>query len=304
MQVFVTGSSGFLGRHLCAHLEAGGNSVVKANSKNCELTQDHSLEKFNDRKYDLIFHLAAWTRAGEFSATHGGEQWIVNQQININVLAWWQRNQPQAKLVALGTSVCYAKGSELVEEKYLDGLPIDRFYSYAMTKRMLLVGLQTLHQQFDLNYLYAIPSTLYGPGYHTDGRPMHFIFDLIRKMIRGKEFGEDVVLWGDGYQKREVVFLPDFVKLLHQLAESHDNDLVNIGAGEEFTIRHFAQLICEIVGYPVSKVEYDASRYVGARSKCLSIKKIQSILPPFELTPLRQGLEQTVKWFYEANAYL
>ena len=160
-----------------------------------------------------------------------------------------------------------------------------------------------LHQQYGLRYLCAVPSTLYGPGYHTDGRQMHFIFDLIRKIIRGKELGERVVLWGDGQQSREVMFLPDFVRLLGALAASRDNDLVNIGAGEEHTIRRFAELICEIVGYPAERIEYDTSRYVGARTKCLNVARLRSIIPSYELTSLEHGLRETIRWFYDVKAY-
>lgn len=304
MEVLVTGASGFLGAALCAYLEKRQHEVTRLHSRNCDLTQQGNLEKFSAAMYDHIYHLAAWTQAGDFCLQHPGEQWILNQQINANVLTWWQRDQPQAKMICIGTSCAYPIGVDLKEDNYTLGEPIESLYTYAMTKRMLYVGLLALHKQFGLRYLYVVPSTLYGPGYHTDGRQMHFIFDLIRKIIRGKEFNEPVILWGDGYQKRELVFLPDFVNLLYQLAESHDNDIANIGAGEEFTIRHFAELICEIVDYPVGRVEYDTSRYVGAMSKCLSIKKIRSILPPFELTQVQQGLEQTVRWFYAANAYL
>ena len=89
---------------------------------------------------------------------------------------------------------------------------------------------------------------------------MHFIFDLIRKIIRGKEFEGPVILWGDGNQKREIVLVDDFVRILFALVDCVDNDLVNIGAGEEFSIRTFVGHICRIVGYPEDRVQYDTSR--------------------------------------------
>lgn len=183
------------------------------------------------------------------------------------------------------------------------GQPIESLYTYAMTKRMLYSGLLALHKQYGLYYLCVVPSTLYGPGYHRDGRQMHFIFDLIRKIIRGKEFGDPVILWGDGNQKRELVFLKDFVQLVYQLAGCHENDIINIGAGEEYSIRHFAQLLCEIIGFSKENIKYDTRRYVGATSKCLSVKKLRSLFPETELTPLKNGLDQTVKWFYEKKAF-
>ena len=301
MTILVTGASGFLGSHLCKAL--GKERVVALSSRDADLTRQGSLGKLDSEKFELIYHLAAWTQAGDFCLKHPGEQWVINQQINTNVLAWWAERQPQAKLVFMGTSCAWAPGSDLVEEKYMDGEPIDSLYTYAMTKRMLYQGARALNRQYGLRYLSVVPSTLYGPGYHTDGRQMHFIFDLIRKIIRGKELGEPVVLWGDGHQTREVVFVDDFVRALRALVARVDNDLVNIGAGEEHSIRDFAARICRIVGYSLERIQYDASRYVGAKQKSLSIAKLKRLLPDYAATPLEQGLKKTIAWFYESNAY-
>jgi GDP-L-fucose synthase len=297
MQILITGGSGFIGRHLAPYLTEQGHSVTILSSKQCDLTKAGSLESFTHPKYDRICHLAAWTQAGEFCLKHGGEQWIVNQQINTNVLAWWQARQSQATLIALGTSVSYNTENDLKEEKYMSGVPSEKFFAYAMSKRMLYAGLVSLSRQFGLTYLYLVPSTLYGPGYHTDGREMHFIFDLIRKIMRGKLYGEPVVLWGDGYQKRELVYVDDFVKVMVQLVGKCENELINIGAGEEFTIRYFARLICDIVGYGFGAIQFDTARYVGAKSKCLSTAKLKHLLPEFTLTPLEEGLRKTIAWF-------
>ena len=301
--VLVTGSTGFLGTHLCAALRAQGIEPHALHSRNCDLRRQESLDAFNQVAYDTIFHLAAWTQAGDFCLYHPGEQWIVNQQINTNVLEWWTRQQPQAKLVFIGTSCAYAPGEPLVEDNYMRGEPIDSLYTYAMTKRMLYQGARALQRQFGLKYLCAVPSTLYGPGYHTDGRQMHFIFDLIRKILRGKFHGEPVVLWGDGQQKREIVFVSDFVGALLALAGTVDNDLVNVGAGEEHSIRTFVGRICEIVDFPEAQVQYDTSRYVGATSKCLDTAKIRRLLPGYLQVPLSEGLRQTIDWFVEHKAY-
>ncbi|MDD5679102.1 MAG: NAD-dependent epimerase/dehydratase family protein [Kiritimatiellae bacterium] len=297
MNILVTGATGFLGTHLCRALEARGDSVVRLNSSNADLRRPDSLDGYNTCRYDVIYHLAAWTQAGDFCLAHPGEQWIVNQQINTHVLAWWQNHHPQAKLVAMGTSCSYAPDRELLETDYMEGTPIDSLYTYAMTKRMLYVGLQALSRQFNLNYLYLVPSTLYGPGYHTQGKQMHFIFDLIRKIVDGKRRGTPVILWGDGQQKRELVYIDDFTAITLALTNRVANEIVNIGGGHEHSIRWFAEQICALVGYDPALIQYDTSRYVGAKSKVLNIDKLQRLVPEFHPTALEDGLEKTVRWF-------
>lgn len=296
MRILVTGATGFLGQNLCPALEAAGHEVVRVGSRDADLREKGSLDRFAG-PFDRIWHLAAWTQAGDFCLKHPGEQWVINQLINTNVLEWWQRAQPQAKLVAMGTSCSYAPGEKLSEDRYLEGQPIESLFAYAMTKRMLYAGLLALRKQFGLRFLHLVPSTLYGPDYHTDGRQLHFIFDLIRKIIRGKRLGEPVVLWGDGHQRRELVYVGDFVKFALALdAAGVEGETVNIGAGEEFSIRHFAALICGFVGYPFERVQFDTSRYVGATSKCLDVAKLLRLLPGASYTPLDEGLGAAVAW--------
>jgi GDP-L-fucose synthase len=285
-----------LGRHLQTALAARGDAVTAFGSRDCDLRDPNSLKEIASDTYDHIYHLAAWTQAGDFCLRHAGEQWIINQQINTNVLSWWLKRQPAAKLICTGTSCSYPAEFELSEENYLLGAPIESLFTYAMTKRMLYAGLLALHKQFGLTYLHVIPSTLFGPGYHTDGRQMHFIFDLIRKIVRGKLRSEPVILWGDGYQKREVVLVDDFVRVMVHLSAFHENDSVNIGAGSELSIREIAQMICEMVGYNFDAIAFDTSRYVGAKSKCLVTRKLKQLVPDLQLTPLQAGLSMTIEW--------
>ncbi|MFA5250683.1 MAG: NAD-dependent epimerase/dehydratase family protein [Parachlamydiales bacterium] len=296
-KILITGAGGFLGRFFCRELEKQGHLIFKTSSKTCDLTKENALKQFEGEKLDWIIHLAAWTQAGDFCLKHPGEQWLINQKINTNVLAFWQEQMPRAKLLAMGTSCAYDPKLPLQEEYYLEGKPIESLFTYAMAKRMLYAGILALHQQYGLNYLYLVPSTLYGPEYHLDGRQMHFIFDLIRKILKGKYLNEEVVLWGDGHQKRELVQVGDFVRTALNLMQTLSNQIVNLGSGEEYSIREFAKKICFLTGYDFTKIKFDLTRYVGAKSKVLSIEKIRSLLPGAQKTPLEEGLKETIGWF-------
>ncbi len=297
MYAFVSGASGFLGQHLCRTLESSGWKVDRPSSRECDLTREGSLAPWSQHHYDRIFHLAAWTQAGDFCLNHPGEQWLINQSINTRILDWWKQTQPQAKLIAIGTSCSYDPNLSLIEDNYLQGSPIKPLFTYAMTKRMLYTGLLALNQQFGLRYLQVIPSTLYGPDYHNDGRQMHFIFDLIRKLLRGKLYGDGVTLWGDGFQRREVIHVNDFVDTLVKLDVNIENETINIGSGKELAIREFASLICKIIDFPEERIKYDSSRYVGAKSKCLDITKLMTLCPGFQKIQLDEGLKTTIDWF-------
>lgn len=293
---FVTGATGFLGRFLMRELRRRGWDAVGVGSRDADLTDRRALDPFAGQRFDYIFHLASWTQAGDFCLHHPGEQWLINQQIHTTVLTWWQRHQPQAKLVAIGTSCAYPTDLPLVESNYLAGTPVADLYTYAMTKRMLLVGMRSLERQFGLRHLTVVPSTLYGPDYPLEHKQAHFIFDLMRKILRARQGGEPAVLWGDGHQKREIVHVEDFVDTMLALTLQVDNDLVNIGAGEEYSIRQFAAMICRTVGLDESKVQYDTAGYVGARAKFLDNKKLDRLLPQRRRRPVDEGLAETIAW--------
>lgn len=306
MKIFVTGGGGFLGRELVSNLIGLGNDVDYPSSKLCNLLEMNALSSYSDCKYDQIFHLAAWTQAGDFCLAHPGEQWVNNQLINTNIVNWWRSKQSNAKLIFMGTSCAYSTSAELLEENYMSGEPIDSLYTYAMTKRMLYQGARAMEKQFQMRWLCAVPSTLYGPSYHLDGRQMHFIFDLIRKILRGKYLNDPVILWGDGYQRRELVHVRSFVNILLELSNTLNNKLINIGAGIDYSIREFVHIICKLVDYDENLVHYDITRYVGAKSKTLSIAEVQKHINSYSarLIPLEEGLSETVDWFISEKAYL
>jgi len=295
MKVLVTGLSGYLGRHLKRHMDKLGWDISISNTKVANLMDDKNLHIYNDVKFDYIFHLAAHTKAGDYCLYHKGEQFEINQRINSNILKYWNDHQPQAKMIAMGTSCSYSPEYVMMEDHYLLGEPDEGLYTYAMTKRMLLVGLKSYAEQYGLKYMYYIPSTLYGPDFELDDS--HFIFDLIKKINKGKEEEESgVELWGDGYQKRELIYVDDAINIMLQTLQL-ENIVLNLGTGIEYSIREYAQTICDELGYDSSDIFYDTTKYVGVRSKRLDTTRLKTVLPDFKFTSLDEGLVGTIKYY-------
>lgn len=299
MHILITGASGFIGRSLAHRLRVEGHDVRGLSSAECDLTRDDALDALAHAHYDRIYHLAAWTRAGDFCRRRAGEQWVVNQRINTNVLDWWMRTHPQAKLITFGTSVSYTRHHDLIEEAYMDGDPSPDYYAYAMSKRMLLAGLRSMNRQFGMHYLYLVPSTVYGPGYATDGRTLHFIYDLIRKILRGKLYGETVTLWGDGSARRELIYIDDFITLMQSLTERTADEVVNLASGEDHSIAEFAAAICTHVGYDPAAIRYDVPSHVGVQAKVLSVNRLRMLVPEAAWTDLNTGVAATTAWMLE-----
>ncbi len=296
-KIFITGGSGFLGRHLISELKKK-HFVFAPNSKTLNLYNYSKLKKIT-KKFDEIYHLAAWTQAGDFCLKYPGDQWLKNQIINTNILKWWKEMNPKAKFIFIGTSCCYDENGNFLEKNYLLDEPHRSLTTYAMTKKMLLQGAISLENQFNMKWLCVVPSTLYGSNYHDDHRQQHFIFDLIRKILEGKYKNKKVVLWGNGLQKREIIHVKDFIYNMLKVNEKKRNDIINIGYGKNYTIKHFAKTICEIIKYDSNKIIYDKSKYVGAKNKKINISKINKLIPGYKqnLLPLKIGLKETIKWY-------
>jgi GDP-L-fucose synthase len=284
-KILVTGATGFLGRHLTERLAELGHEIFISNTSVRNLNSVSNLTTLKD--LDYIFHLACYTQAGDWCLFHSGEQWEQNQIMNTNILMYWRKYQPRAKMIAMGTSCSYSPHLPMNEENYMLGEPDEGLYTYAMTKRMLLQGLRAAKKQFGLSYTYFVPSTLYGSGY--DPQDKHFIFDLARKIKKGME-GEDVALWGHGNQRRELIHVDDAVNLMIELMDT-DEEVVNLSTGQDHSIREFAGQLCELIGYNPNDIIYDESKYVGVYEKNLDVKLLQSLCPDFEFTSLEEGLK-------------
>jgi len=289
MKVLITGATGFVGRHLIKRLNKENVEITEINSLNFDTMW--SLEK---NSYEYIIHLAVKTAAGGYCQKHPGEQWIVNSSINTDMLAYWQQYQQRATLITFGSSCGYNNNVKKTEENYMIDEPETGYEVYGNIKRNLLVGLRALKQEFKMDFRYLIPSVFYGPNYDLNDK--HFIFDLIRKIVSAKNGGDKVVLWGDGTQTRELIFIDDAVDIILQSMSAFSPKIFNLSSGKSYKLKEYAQIICNIVDYDYNLIEWDTEAFVGSKSK----KLVNTHLKGYKFTSLKKGLTKTIKYYEDS----
>jgi len=287
MKILVTGSTGFVGKHLIKALEKEDHEILSFNSSN--FTKMWYCQRDT---IDVIIHLAVKTAAGGYCQNHPGEQWIVNNSINSDMLAYWAQYQQRATMITFGSSCGYNNDVIKTEDNYLVGEPEKGYEVYGMIKRNLLVGLKALSKEFQMDSNYMIPSVFYGPNY--DLKDKHFIFDLIRKIVNAKNGGEEVVLWGDGTQERELIYIDDAINIIMACMNNPEAPkMFNLSSGSTYTLKEYAQTICDIIDYDFDLIKWDTNAFVGSPSK----KLINTHLKGFNFTPLKLGLEKTIEYY-------
>jgi GDP-L-fucose synthase len=160
------------------------------------------------------------------------------------------------------------------------------------------VGAQGYREQYGLDAVYLLPVNLYGPRDNFDLETSHVIPALIRKMVEAQERGErEITLWGDGSPTREFLYVEDCAEGIWLAAQRYDGpEPVNLGTGEELSIRELAELVAELTGYDGSIV-WDASRPNGQPRRKLDVSRAEELFGFRARTTFREGLERTIAWY-------
>jgi GDP-L-fucose synthase len=302
VRTLITGGGGFLGTHLLERLRAEGLDPFVARRRDYDLTQADAAERlWRDVQPELAFHLAAEVGGIGANRATPGRFWYANLLMGVHVLEAARRAGTE-KLVLVGTVCAYPKHAPVPfrEETFWDGYPEETNAPYGVAKKALLVGAQSYRDQYGLNTVYLVPVNLYGPGDNFDLESSHVIPALIRKMGEATERNEpSVMLWGDGSPTREFLYVEDCAEGLWRAAERYNGaEPVNLGSGEEISIRDLAQLVADLVGF-AGEIAWDVSKPNGQPRRRLDVTRAEQLLGFRAVTPLRQGLERTIAWYLE-----
>ena len=205
------------------------------------------------------------------------------------------------KFVAVGTVCAYPKFTAVPfkEDDLWNGYPEETNAPYGLAKKMMLVQAQAYRMQYVASTLiYLLPVNLYGPRDNFDLESSHVIPAMIRKCVEAKATGAaEIILWGDGSPTREFLYVEDAAEGILLATERYDAEQpVNLGSGEEISIRNLAQLIVEEVGF-TGKITWDISKPNGQPRRCLDVSRARELFGFYARQTFREGIRQTVAWY-------
>ena len=297
-RVIVTGGTGFLGSHVARHLEGEGADVVAIGSVDYDLRDRSAISAMlRDLRPDAVIHLAAIVGGIGANQAEPGRFFYENALMGIELLEACRVARVQ-KIVIAGTVCAYPKVVSLPfeEDDIWSGYPEETNAPYGLAKRMLLVQAQAYRQQYGCNFVYLLPTNLYGPGDHADLETSHVIPAMIRKFSTARDVGAPMVeLWGDGSPTRDFLHVDDAARAFGLALAHYDGpEPINVGSGQEISIRELAELVRELTGFE-GGIEWQRERPNGQPRRRLDTTRARGAFGFEPTVPFRAGLEQTIK---------
>src|SRR5882724_4579277 len=253
-RVVVSGGHGFLGSFVVEKLRAAGcREVMIPRSRDFDLREkSQALRLYEQARPDVVIHLAAVVGGIGANLANPGRFFYDNAIMGIQLMEYARRCAVE-KFVAVGTVCAYPKFASVPfkEEELWNGYPEETNAPYGLAKKILLVQAQAYREQYGFNAIYLLPVNLYGPGDNFDLDTSHVIPALIRKCVEAKENNDkEIVLWGDGSPTREFLYVDDAAEAIVMASEQYNGgEPVNLGTGQEVSIRELAQMIAAEVGF-------------------------------------------------------
>jgi GDP-L-fucose synthase len=301
----VAGHRGLAGSAIVRALEQQGhrNLLLRTHAE-LDLTRQQAVEEFFHSERPQVVIMAA-ARVGGIHANNSRPALFIRDNLLIqdHVIDAAQRCGTE-KLLFLGSSCIYPKLSpQPIKEEYLLTGPLEPTNEwYAVAKIAGIKMCQAYRREFGFNAISLMPTNLYGPGDNFDLQNSHVLPALIRRFHEAKLHNADTLsIWGSGTPRREFLHVDDLADAVLYLLHEYDEEaIVNIGWGEDVTIRELAQLVASVVGFTGS-LAFDPSKPDGTPRKLLDVSRLTDLGWKARI-PLKAGIESTYAWFKEHSA--
>jgi GDP-L-fucose synthase len=299
-KIYIAGHRGMVGSAILRELQKQGysNIITKTRVELDLLNQQQVREFFAKEKPEFVFLAAAKVGGIEANRTEIADFTYENLQIQNNIIHNSYLNGVK-RLIFLGSSCIYPKLSPqpIKEEYLLTGALEPTNYGYAIAKIAGVKMCEAYHDQYGCDFVSLMPTNLYGINDNFDLKTSHVLPALMRKFHEAKVSGQKFVeIWGSGTPKREFLFVDDLAQAcVFAMNNEEVKGLVNVGVGEDLTIKELAQIIQKTVGFE-GELKFDSSKPDGTMRKCMDVSKINN-LGWKATTTLEDGIYKVYKWY-------
>ncbi|WP_133994421.1 GDP-L-fucose synthase [Dinghuibacter silviterrae] len=280
-KIYIAGHRGMVGGAILRHLQTQGyKNLLTRTSKDLDLRNQQAVADFFDKERPAYVFLAAAKVGGILANnTYRGEFLYDNLIIEANIIEA-ARRYSTTKLMFLGSSCIYPKlAPQPLKESYLLTGPLEETNEpYAIAKIAGIKLCEAYRDQYGCNFISVMPTNLYGKGDNYDLQKSHVLPALIRKFHEAKVKGDkEVVIWGTGTPKREFLYADDLAEACVFLMNEYDGkELVNVGTGEDLSIKELAELVAKVVGFE-GALTFDTTKPDGTPRKLMDVSKLHAL---------------------------